>query len=206
MSFLSDVADKMRLDYFKELNHYREQERMRKKRLINQAHLTIDEEEEKINIPVDFFDSLRGLDESILKLVNDKIAQIKTIYQERSRMNLRYQESLIRKINYFNKLSPNAYGIVNLSLQEICDSLTVVETDCHRLWKQLNNSYGGDFFLAPVERQYGKRFARDYDALHSEVDKVKDEAKYHINTIISQSENELTSLRKIIDDRQQEIT
>ena len=56
----------MRLDYFKELNHYREQERMRKKRLINQAHLTIDEEEEKINIPVDFFDSLRGLDESIL--------------------------------------------------------------------------------------------------------------------------------------------
>jgi hypothetical protein len=84
--------------------------------------------------------------------VNDKIAQIKTIYQERSRMNLRYQESLIRKINYFNKLSPNAYGIVNLSLQEICESLAVIETDCHRLWKYMNNAYGSDFFLAPVER------------------------------------------------------
>jgi hypothetical protein len=64
---------------------------MRKKRLILQPHLTVDEEEEKIAIPVDFFDSLKGLDESILNLVNDKIAQIKTIYQERSRMNLRYQ-------------------------------------------------------------------------------------------------------------------
>ena len=179
---------------------------MRKKRLILQPHLTVDEEEEKISITVDFFDSLNGLDESILNLVNDKIAQIKTIYQERSRMNLRYQESLIRKINYFNKLSPNAYGIVNLSLQEICESLAVIETDCHRLWKYMNNAYGSDFFLAPVERQYGRRFARDYDALHSEVDKVKDEAKYHIDTIINQSENELTTLRKIIDDRQQEIT
>jgi hypothetical protein len=70
----------------------------------------------------------------------------------------------------------------------------------------MNDAYGSDFFLAPVERQYGRRFARDYDALHSEVDKVKDEAKYHIDTIINQSENELTTLRKIIDDRQQEIT
>jgi len=172
---------------------------MRKKRLILQPHLTVDEEEEKIAIPVDFFDSLKGLDESILNLVNDKIAQIKTIYQERSRMNLRYQESLLRKITYFNKLSPNAYGIVNLTLQEIFESLAVIETDCHRLWKHFNDAYGADFFLAPVERQYGRRFARDYDALHSEVDKVKDEAKYHIDTIINQSENELTTLRKIID-------
>jgi len=53
---------------------------MRKKRLLLQPHLTVDEEEEKIAIPVDFFDSLKGLDESILNLVNDKIAQIKTIY------------------------------------------------------------------------------------------------------------------------------
>ena len=121
-------------------------------------------------------------------------------------MNMRQQELLLRKINYFNKLSPNAYGIVNLTLQEVCESLSVVETDCNRLWKHLNDAYGADFFLVPVERQYGRRFARDYDALHSEVDKVKDEAKYHISTIINQSENELGTLRKIIDDRQQEIT
>jgi hypothetical protein len=63
---------------------------MRKKRLILQPHLTVDEEEDKIAIPVDFFDSLKGLDESILNLVNDKVSQIKTIYQERSRLNLRY--------------------------------------------------------------------------------------------------------------------
>ena len=70
---LYDVADKMRHDYFKELNHYREQDRMRKKRLAFQAHLTVDEEEEKIAIPVEFFDALEGIDDKVLGLVNEKI-------------------------------------------------------------------------------------------------------------------------------------
>ena len=34
---------------------------------------------------------------------------------------------------------------------------------------------------------------------------MKDEAKYHIDTILNQSESEILTLRKIIDDRQQEI-
>jgi hypothetical protein len=38
-----------------------------------QAHLAVEEEEEKISIPIDFFDSIAGLDSSVLKLVNEKI-------------------------------------------------------------------------------------------------------------------------------------
>ena len=38
-----------------------------------QAHLAVEEEEEKICIPIDFFDSIAGLDQSVLKLVNEKI-------------------------------------------------------------------------------------------------------------------------------------
>ena len=57
----------------------------------------------------------------------------------------------------------------------------------------------------PVERQYGKRFAQDYDALYNEVDKVRDEARYHINTLLTQSESEIINLRKTVDDRIQDI-
>jgi hypothetical protein len=63
---------------------------MRKYRLIHQSHFSTDEEEERISIPVDFFDALTGLDEGILKLVNEKISKMQTIYQERIRGNLRY--------------------------------------------------------------------------------------------------------------------
>ena len=138
----------MRKDYYKELNHYREQERLRRRRLVLQAHLSIEEEEEKICIPVEIFDSLQGLDESVLKLVNEKVEQIKGIYQERCRLNLRQMELLNRKITYFNKLSPNAYGIINLTLHEIFESLAIIETDSGKIWKCLNDAYGKDFFIA----------------------------------------------------------
>lgn len=73
---LRDLTDQMRFDYSKELNHYKEQEKHRRKTMlmVHQAHLAVDDEEDKIAIPVDFFDSLLGLDEAILKLVNEKIA------------------------------------------------------------------------------------------------------------------------------------
>jgi len=44
--------------------------------MIHQAHLAVEDEEERVCIPVDFFDSLTGLDPPILKLVNEKIAHI----------------------------------------------------------------------------------------------------------------------------------
>jgi hypothetical protein len=110
------------------------QEKTRRARLIHQAHLAVEEEEERVAIPVEFFDSLAGLDPPILQLVNEKIAFVQHIYQERARTNLRYQEVLVRKINYYNKLSPNAYGIINLSLQEIFDSLAQIETDANKIW------------------------------------------------------------------------
>lgn len=69
----------------------------------------------------------------------------------------------------------------------------------------MNEAYGTDFFILPVERQYGKRFARDYDALFSEVDKVKEEARYHINLVTTQTETEMRNLRKTIDQKNQEI-
>lgn len=53
---------------------------MRKQRLIHASHYNIDEEEERIAIPVEFFDVLTGLDENILKLVNEKIAKMQSIY------------------------------------------------------------------------------------------------------------------------------
>jgi len=48
---------------------------------------------------------------------------------------------------------------------------------------------------------YGKRFAKDYDALYIEIDKVKSEAKFHFDKVARQSMLEIYSLRRIIDER-----
>jgi hypothetical protein len=77
---LSDVTHKMRKDYQKELIHYKEQERQRKHRLVHYGHLTLDAEEESICISVDYFDSLLGIDESVMKLINERLEKMKHFY------------------------------------------------------------------------------------------------------------------------------
>lgn len=88
---LNGVAEKMRRDFHKELLHYKEQERMRKYRLVHLGQSATEEEEEKISIQVEYFDVLTGIDDTVLKLINEKIEGIKTIYQERIRSSLRYE-------------------------------------------------------------------------------------------------------------------
>jgi hypothetical protein len=51
----------------------------------------------------------------------------------------------------------------------------------------MHDSYGTDYFITQIEREYGRRFARDYDVLHDEVEKVRFESKYHIDTVLQQS-------------------
>lgn len=58
-----------------------------------------------------------------------------------------------------------------------------METDPNKVWKSLDQAYGTDYFLAVIERVYGKRFAKDYDALYIEIDKVKSEAKFHFDKV-----------------------
>jgi hypothetical protein len=70
----------MRRDYHKELLHYKEQERARKFRLIHMGQIATEEEEERISIPVEYFDVLTGIDDNVLKLINEKIEGIKTMY------------------------------------------------------------------------------------------------------------------------------
>jgi hypothetical protein len=90
---------------------------------------------------------------------------------------------LLKKIYLFNKLSPDAYSLINLTLERIFTDLAKVESDPNKIWKCLEQAYGTDYFLAVIERVYGKRFAKDYDALYTEIDKVKQEAKFHFERV-----------------------
>jgi len=55
-----------------------------------------------------------------------------------------------------NKLSPDAYGIANLSLKDICTNLALRVTEPEILWKALHKSsaFGPDFFFTIIEKEY----------------------------------------------------
>ena len=76
------------------------------------------------------------------------------------------------KIKLMNQLSPEAYSVANLSLVNILEGCAIKESDPARVWKAIKLAYGEDYFIKPVEEQYGKRFVANYNALYSEVKKV----------------------------------
>lgn len=72
----------------------------------------------------------------------------------------------MKKIYALNKLSPNAYSIANLTLDDIVSSMKLVYPDPSILWDAIHTSYGQDCFLVIIEREYGDRFAKDYTYLN----------------------------------------
>jgi hypothetical protein len=53
-----------------------------------------------------------------------------------------------------------------------------------RLWDEVHKHYGSDCFLYIIEKEYGGRFAKDYNHLNSEIDKIKDEATFQIKEVL----------------------
>ena len=82
-----------------------------------------------------------------------------------------------------NELEPKAYSVANLSLIEIFQGCEKKEKDPARVWKALKMAYGEDYFISPVEQQYGQRFVKNYNALYTEVNKVQSMADKELKAI-----------------------
>lgn len=77
----NELANQMRKNYHKELTHYKEsgQQLVIKRTKKTDINL-LDDEEEAIAINVELFDFLDGIDEEILKMINDRLLKIKNQY------------------------------------------------------------------------------------------------------------------------------
>ena len=85
--------------------------------------------------------------------------------------------SLKSQISFMNELSPDAYSVANLTLKQIFKGCAQKESDPARVWNTLKLAYGHeDYFVSVIEAQYGRRFVANYNALYTEVNKVKEEA------------------------------
>ena len=92
-------------------------------------------------------------------------------------------DKLHSKIRLMNELSSDAYSVANLPLLKIFDGCVKKEKDPYRIWKALHKAYGEDYFLNPIEKQYGKRFVQNYNALYYEVNKVEKKATDEIKNL-----------------------
>jgi len=65
--------------------------------------------------------------------------------------------------------------------------------------------YGKDCFIHIIEKEYAGKFTKDYQTMNQEVEKIQEEAKFQIQELFKQSKDELQVLRKLVDEKNQEI-
>jgi len=123
-------------------------------------------------ILIETFNELEGLDPTLLELINGRLQKVKEQFEGKIAEFVESQHQLISKIEALNKLSPNAYSLANLTMDEVFQGLSLIEGDPYVIWKSLHNAYGTDYFISIIEREYGKRFAKDYDAIYEETNKI----------------------------------
>ena len=99
-----------------------------------------------------------------------------------------------------NELSSDAYSVANLSLTEIFKGCSLKESDPARIWKAIKLAYGEDYFIKPVEEQYGKRFVANYNALYTEVKKVHNQSQSEIGKIEEACRIEVQAQKRLVED------
>eukprot|EP00347_Sterkiella_histriomuscorum_P000413 403375961 len=199
---LDELTQNMRKNYYKDLMTYKNTGAQNWKSQSNKKNNLLSDEDQ---INVEFFNILEGVDAEILEVVNQRLFKVKEKCEKRIVQHIRFQEELLKKLHAMNKLSPNAYSIVNLSITEIFTALKVVHQNPEVIWEEIHVHYGQDCLLTIIEREYGSKFAKDYSALNQEIDKIKDEAQFQIKEVLKQSQNEIVQLRKSLDLKNQEI-
>ena len=58
-------------------------------------------------------------------------------------------------------MTPKTFGLVDLSLDEIFESLAKIEKDAYVVWNKLTSAYPVDYFLGTIEDTYGAFFDQD---------------------------------------------
>ena len=125
--------------------------------------------------------------------------------QENLDRNLEYQYKLEKKIDLMNKVSTDAYGIANLTVDAVFEHLTKKEVDPIIIWNAIDKNYGKDFFLVIIESIYGRRFVSEYDALYEEIRNIKKESEESVTKFKEDAEAEVKMLKTIIESRTAEL-
>ncbi|CDW81423.1 UNKNOWN [Stylonychia lemnae] len=198
---LDELTSNMRKNYYKDLLVYKNPKKDWKNDGNKRNNYLNDEDQ----VAVEFFNALEGVDPEMLDIINTRLFSMKEKCERRLVDHIRFQEELLKKIYAMSKLSPSAFGIVNLSLQEIIGALKIMYDDPQDIWTEIHEHYGQDCFLTIIEQEYGGKFSKDYSQLNAEVDKVKEEAQFQIQEVLKSCQNEIQQLRKSLDNKNQEI-
>ena len=107
----------------------------------------------------------------------------------------------------YRSLTPDSYGFMNYTLEEVFHNIRIIETDPEKLWEVLKVTYGPTFFHPQIQLEYSQMFSqKDQERLNSEIGKIKAEAERNLANVTEKCTQEIKQMRRLIDDKEFEIT
>ena len=196
----TDLIDRMRHDYLKELANLREQ------------ILSKDKSKKFEYIEVHYFEPSEGLNQQMCFVLNNKLDEMKDLY-ERSLERLQLTNfNLQKQINLFLKLGED--GNIGIKFNEmnadaVIRKLQKIEKDPRVIWKAFDEYYGYGFFFDVLEYEFGitpETHHKLIEKFDTEIAAYKNVANTHITSISEKTQNEIDRLRKELEDKNLEMS
>lgn len=131
-----------------------------------------------------YFDETEGLDPTVTQILNEKLKYVKEIYEQRIQDHIKYQHKLMIELVKYKSLTPDSYGFLNYTLEEIFQNLRIVEMDADKIWNTMKSVFGKTFFTVQVQHEYNQSFSEnDKKVLEEEIVKIKNEAERNVASV-----------------------
>lgn len=116
-------------------------------------------------IHVTYFDQLEGLSEDTLKIVNDKIEEIKDHSESRCLFYIQQVNELQEEISTFKKLKEKkgGFGILGMKLEEIISNLPLMVKDMTKMFDLIVEAFGENSILALAMKKFGGKIPSSGD-------------------------------------------
>lgn len=162
--------------------------------------------DEKERIDVKYFDELEGLDDTTITILNEKIKYAKELFESRIEDHIKYQKKLMIDLARYKALTPDSYGFMNYTLEEVFQNVRIIEKNAELIWKTMKTVFGKTFFIAQVQEEYSQSFSeKDKEILDAEILNIKREAERNLKNVLDKWEAEIKELRHEFNDKAIEV-
>lgn len=120
-------------------------------------------ESEKVH--VNLFDQLLGIDNETLKIVNDKIGEVKDQAENKiSRIKV-VAEAMQEKVNAYRQLDPKQHVLMEFKIEDIIKAIPKIKPNFSDVFHLIVQAYGEKNILPVVGKTFGIQLGADKGAL-----------------------------------------
>lgn len=147
-----------------------------------------------------YFQVSDGLSEELRSLLNKKIDKIRLTWEKLNENQLKYVATLNRKLYLYENVAPELHGLISMPLAEIFNGIKVLAEKPDVLWQHILATFGREFFLPTIDREYGHLFVNDIGRYQEEIQKAVQGAKDAQGAIMSRAAARVSAIQVELDE------